>query len=159
MSKLATIETDVEKFFKGTGANLEKFAAEFEKLFKKLPSALQTVENFTSEVAPVIETAVAIADPLAEPAVQEALQTAEVGLVAIQTAAADATDGQTLLTNIQNFAADIPSLLTGLKITNPALQNSVSAVANVIAKECAVLIPAVKAWVAQLTPPAPTAAA
>jgi hypothetical protein len=154
MSILSTIKTDVEKFFKGTETELEKFAAAFEKDFKHFPSALQTVDNFVSEVAPVIEGVVAIAAPLAEPAVQDALQTAEVALVAVQTAAEDATDGQSLLTNLQSLAADIPALLTGLDIKDAALQSRVVALATLITKEAGVLIPAVEAWVKQLAPAA-----
>ena len=147
---LLTIETDVETFFKGTGTDLEKFGAAFSKLFKKVPSALQTVENFVGEAAPVITGAVAIADPLVEPEVAGALALAETGLASIQAAATAATSGNSLLQNIQNFAATVPATLAGLEVKNPALQAAVVRVVNLITGECKVLIPAVQSWIAAI---------
>lgn len=161
MSALSSIKTDVGKFLKATGTDLEKFASEFEKIFKKLPTALQTVQAFVSAITPEIETAANIADPVAEPAVAEALQTVELGLTAIETAAEDATDGKTLLSNIQSFAADVPSLLTGLDVKDTTLQTTITGIVNFVSKESAALIPLVESWVAELTPPpaAPAVAA
>lgn len=153
MSTLSTIKTDVEKFLKGSETDLEKFAAEFEKIFGKLPSALQTVKAFVAVITPEIETAANIADPVLEPAVAEALQTVEVGLTAVETAAEDATDGQSLLANIKSFAADVPSLLTGLDVKDATLQSTITGIVNFVSKESGVLIPLVESWVAELTPP------
>jgi|GEM_PF-2707359 len=53
MSVFSEIIANIEKLFKAIGTDVEKFAVAFWKLFKKAPSALQTVENFVCEVAPV----------------------------------------------------------------------------------------------------------
>jgi hypothetical protein len=163
MSALKTIEVDISKFFKGTGSDVEKFAVAFEKLFKKAPSALDTVENFTEEAAPFITAAVSLADPVLEPEVAAALAIAERGLAAIAASATAANSGTSLLTNIQNFATTVPSLLTGVAVKNPALQSSITKVVNLVTGECKVLIPAVTSWIAQLAakaaPAAPAATA
>jgi hypothetical protein len=147
---LITIEVDVEKFLKGTGSDLEKFAAAFDKLFKKVPNALQTVENFVNEAAPAITAAVAIADPVVEPEVAMALALVETGLASIQAAATAANSGQSLLQNIESFSATVPQLLTGLAIKDPALQATVTRVVTLVDGECRVLIPVVQSWVAQI---------
>lgn len=162
MSSLSTIVTDVEKFFKGTGTDLEKFGAAFVKIFKKAPSALQTVENFVAECAPVITAAVSLAAPAAEPVVAAALATAETGLAAIEAMATDANSGQSLLQNLQNFATDVPATLAALDIKDPKLSAAVERVVNLIVGEAKVLVPAVEAWVAQIaasSQPAPAAPA
>jgi hypothetical protein len=150
VSVLYTIETDVEKFLKGTGSDLEKFGVAFNKLFAKAPSALQTVQSFISEVAPVVIAAVAIVDPVAEPEVAGALAIVETGLAAIQASLTAANSGQSLLVNLQNFANTIPGLLAGLAIKNPALQAAVVRISALVVAEAKVLIPAVQAWVAQI---------
>jgi len=162
MSALSVIVVDMEKVFKGTGTDLEKFGVAFEKLFKKAPSALQSVENFVDELAPIVTAAVALADPLAEPIVAAGLATVETGLAAIQAAATAAVSGQSLLTNIENFSAEVPQLLSGVAIKNPTLQATIEKVVTLVTGECKVLIPAVQGWVAQIksatTPAAPVTA-
>lgn len=150
MSVLSTIKTDVEKFFKNTGADLEKFGTAFEKLFKKSPSALQTVENFVGEVAPVVEAVVAIADPVAEAPLVAALATVETGLAAIEASAVAANSGTSLLTNLENFVATVPSLLTGIDVKDAALTAKITTIVNLVTNECKVLIPAVESWIAQI---------
>lgn len=150
MSILHTIEVDIEKFFKGTGTDLEKFAAGFVKLFKKAPTALQAVENFTGEVALVIEAAVGLADPALEAPLAAALATVETGLAAIQASATAAVSGNSLLADLQNFFQTVPSLLTGIAVKNPVLQGTVTRLVNLVVSECKVLIPAVESWVKQL---------
>ncbi len=150
MSSISHIVVDVEKFLKGTGSDAEKFAGAFEKLFKKAPSALQAVENFVGEVAPVVVAAVALADPVAEPEVAAGLAVVETGLAAIQAAATAAVSGQSLAQNLQNFSATVPALLAGLAIKNPALKATVEKVVTLVTGECRVLIPAAQAWVAQI---------
>jgi hypothetical protein len=150
ISILVTIETDVEKFLKGTGSDAEKFATAFEKIFSKAPAALQTVDNFVLEVAPVITAAVALAAPAEEPEVAGALAVAETALAAVQASADAAVSGTSLLTNLENVATTVPALLTGLTIKNPALQAAVTRVVTLIVGEAKVLIPAVQAWVAQI---------
>ena len=151
MSVLSTIVVDVKTFFADLGTDVGKFASAFVKLFKKAPSALQVVENFTAEAAPIIIGAVELADPVAEPEVAAALSVAETGLAALQASATAATSGQSLLTNLQSFATTVPQLLTGLQIKNPALQAAVTKIVNLITAEAKVLIPAVEAWVKQIS--------
>src|ERR1700744_3694299 len=103
MSILSAIKAD----FKAGEADVEKFAVEFEKLFKKAPSALQTVNNFVSEVAPIVIAADAIAAPETEPEVAAALAVIETGLTAIQVSAQAANSGQSLLAALQNFATTV----------------------------------------------------
>jgi phage-related tail protein len=158
MSVLSTIEVDVEKFLKATKTDAEKFAVEFEKLFKKAPAALQTVDNFVNEVAPVITAAVALADPSAEPAVAAGLAVAETGLAAVSAAAQAANSGTSLLTNLENFATTVPQLLSGIAIKNPALQKEVTTIVNLVVNEAKVLIPAIQSWVAQIKAATPVAA-
>jgi hypothetical protein len=151
MSALSGIVTDVEKFFKATGSDAEKFATEFVKLFKKSPSALQAIQNFiTGEVAPVLIAAVALADPAVEPEVAAALATVETMLAGLQAAATAAVSGTSVLTSLQNFAATMPNLFVGLAIKNPALQARITAIVNLAVNEGKVLIPAVEAWVKQI---------
>lgn len=149
-SELQTIEVDVKTFFADLATSAGKFCSAFVKLFKKAPTALQTVDNFVVEVAPMIEAAVALADPAVEPLVAAGLSTAETALAAIQAAAANASSGTSLLANLQNFAASVPSLLTGIDVKNTALQAKVTAIVNLVVGECKVLIPAVESWVAKL---------
>ena len=150
MNILSTIVADVEKFFKGTGTDLEKFGLAFWKLFKKAPAALQVVENFVGELAPVITAAVALAAPAVEPEVAGALAIAETGLAAIEASAQAAVSGNSLLTNLENFAATVPALLTGLAIKDANLQATITKIVNLITGEAKVLIPAVQAWVAEI---------
>jgi hypothetical protein len=150
MNILSTIVADVEKFFKGTGTDLEKFGLAFWKLFKKAPAALQTVENFVGELAPVITAAVALAAPAVEPEVAGALAIAETGLAAIEASAQAAVSGNSLLTNLEQFAATVPGLLTGLAIKDANLQATITKIVNLITGEAKVLIPAVQAWIAQI---------
>lgn len=157
MSVLSTIVVDVEKFFKGTGSDLEKFAVAFEKLFAKAPKALQSVENFVGEIAPVVVAAVALADPIAEPIVSDVLSTIETGLAAIQASAVAATSGTSLLSNLEAFAASVPSLLTGVDIKDAALQAKITKIVTLVTSEAKVLIPAVESWIAQLKGNAPAA--
>jgi hypothetical protein len=146
MSILSTIKAD----FSGIESDVAKFAKAFEKLFDKTPSALQTVENFTGEVAPVVVAAVAIADPVAEPAVAAALATVETGLAAIQAAATAAVSGTSLLASLENFASTVPTVLTGLDVKNPALTASIEKIVTLVTSEAKVLIPAVESWVKQI---------
>ncbi|PSH05001.1 MAG: hypothetical protein CXZ00_04475 [Acidobacteria bacterium] len=150
MSIFRTIVADVEKFFKATGTSVEKFAVAFWKLFKKAPSALQTVENFVNQVAPVIVAAVMLADSEAEPEVAEVLATIETSLAAVQASATAATSGRSLVANLENLAATVPALLTGVAIKNPSLKASITKIVNLVVGECKVLIPAVESWVAQI---------
>ena len=79
----STIVVDVKKFFANTGSDVEKLAASFWKIFKKAPTALQTVDNFVTEAGGVVIAAVSLADPLVEPEAAVALATIETGLAAI----------------------------------------------------------------------------
>lgn len=161
MNVLITLEVDVAKFFKGTGSDLEKFGHAFAQIFGKAPSALQTVENFVNEAAPVIVAAVTLADPLLEPEVAGALAIVQTGLAAIQAAAMNANSGGSLLANLQNFATSVPSVLSGIQVKNPVLTAAVERIVNLVVGEAKVLIPAVQSWVAQIAAknaPAATAA-
>lgn len=150
MSILSTIFSDIGKFFKGTGTDIEKFFVAFTKLFKKAPNALQIVNNFTQELAPVITAAVALADPAVEPAVSAVLATVETGLAAVQAAATAAVSGNSLLQNLENFSAEVPALLSGLEIKNPVLKSTVEHIVSLVVGECKVLIPAVESWIKQI---------
>lgn len=147
---LSAIEADVKKFFGTLETSAGKFAAAFVKLFKKAPSALQTVENFTAEAGSVVVAAVSLADPVVEPEAAAALATVETALAGIQAAAASAVSGTSLLTNLQNFAANVPALLTSLAIKNPTLDAAVVRITTLVVGECKVLIPAVEAWGKQI---------
>lgn len=146
MSILSTIKAG----FTDIATSAGKFAKAFERLFMKLPSALQTVSNFTAEVAPVITAAVALADPAVEPEVAGALAIAETGLAAIEASAQAAVSGQSVLAALQNFSTTVPTLLAGLAIKNPALQAEVERIVALVTGEAKVLVPAVEAWVAQI---------
>lgn len=160
MSIAQTIVVDIEKFLKGTETDAEKFAVAFARIFKKAPTVIQTVENFVNEAAPIIAGAVSLADPIAEPAVAAALAMVETALAAIQASASAAVSGQSLVTNLQNFAGTVPSLLSGLAIKNTALQGTISRIVSLVTGEAKILIPAVQAWASQLkaASPAPSAA-
>lgn len=150
MSTLSVVIVDFEKFFKGSEASVEKFCSAFCRLFKKTPSALQTVNNFVMEVAPVIEFAVTLADPIAEPEVAAGLAILETGLAGLQAAATAAVSGTSLATCLQGFADSVPALLSGLAIKNPELKSTIERITQLVAGEAKVLIPAVNAWVAQI---------
>jgi hypothetical protein len=154
----STIVVDVKKFFANTGSDVEKLAASFWKIFKKAPTALQTVDNFVTEAGGVVIAAVSLADPLVEPEAAAALATIETGLAAIDAAATAATTGTSLLSNLQNFAADVPALLTGIAVKNPVLAATINRLVTLVVGECKVLIPAVEAWVAQISTTATPAA-
>ena len=149
-SCISTIETDVKTFFSDLTTSAGKFAAEFEKLFGKVPSALQMVENFTQEVAPVVVAAVDLVDPVAEPEVVAALATVETAIAGVEAAAQAAVSGESLVAGLKNLQAEIPTLLSSLKITNPALQAKITKIVNLVVGEAAVLIPAAEAWVKQI---------
>lgn len=151
MSVLLTIEVDVQKFLKGTGTDLEKFAASFVRVFSKAPKAINAVENFVGEVAPIVEAAVALVDPIAEAPVAAVLSTIETGLAAIDAAAQAAVSGNSLLSNLQSFATTVPSLLTGLDVKDAKLQAQVTKIVNLVVNEAKVLVPAVESWVQQLS--------
>lgn len=150
LSELQKIEVDIEKFFKATGTDVERFCSAFTSLFRKAPSALQAVENFTGEVAPMIEGAVAIADPFIEPEVAAGLATLESGLAAIQAAAVDANSGNSLLQNLENFAADVPRVLGAIQVKNPNLKAAVVRIVNFVTNETKVILPAVENWIKQI---------
>lgn len=158
MSAFSTIKADVETFFKGLESDAGKFCAAFAKLFKKAPAALQVVDNFINEAAPMVVGALAIADPAVEPEAAAALATVETGLAGLQAAATAANSGSTFLGDLQAFAASVPATLTSLDIKDAALKTKVTAIANLITNEAKVIIPAVEAWVKQLAgSPAPVA--
>jgi hypothetical protein len=146
MSILSTIKADFGK----VEADVAKFAAAFEKIFKKAPSALQAVENFVSEAAPVITAAVAIAVPAAEPEVAAALATAETALAAIEATAQAAVSGTSLLSALQNFSDSVPQLLTGLDVKDAVLKAAIERIVALINGEAKVLVPAVEGWVKQI---------
>jgi len=152
LSALAQIPVDIEKFFLKTCSDAERFAVAFAKLFKRAPSALQTVENFVNETAPVVVAAVALADPTAEPEVAAALAIVETGLAAIQASAQAAVSGTSLLESLQNFATTVPAVLSGLQIKNPALVAAIERITTLVVGEAKVLIPAVQSWVEKLKP-------
>ena len=158
MNALAKIETDVEKFLKDTFTDAEKFATEFQKLFGKAPTALQTVDNFINEAAPYIVGAVDLVDPIAEPEVAAGLAVVETSLAAVSASAKAATSGVSLLTNLQNFAATLPTLLSGVAIKNPKLQAAIEKAVNFGLAEAKVLIPLIESWVAKIKAATPAAA-
>lgn len=157
MNLFTTAIIDIEKFLKGTETDAEKFAAAFERWFSKAPTVLQTIENFLGEVAPVITAAVALAAPAAEAPVAAALATAETGVAAIQASITAAVSGTSLLSNLENFASTVPSLLTGLDIKDSALQATITRIVTLVTGEAKVLIPAVEAWVKTIAASAPAA--
>ena len=107
----------------------------------------------------VVIAAVSLADPLAEPAAAAALATVETGLAGIQAAATAAVSGTSLLTGLQNFAADVPALLTSIAVKNPALTAAIDRIVTLVVGEAKVLIPAVESWVAQINASTPAATA
>lgn len=147
MSFFSKIVTDVEKFFATVESDAGKFCAAFVRIFKKAPAAEQVVQNFIDETAPLIAGAVALVDPVAEPVVAGALAIAETGLAAIGASLTAANSGKSLLQNLENFAATVPGLLTGIAVKNPELQAAVTRIVNLVVNEAKVLIPAVEAWV------------
>jgi len=144
-----SIFSSIKAAFTGVESDVAKFATAFEKIFKKAPAAIQVVDNFVNEAAPIITAAVAVADPAAEPAVVAGLVTAETLLAAIKASADAANSGQSLLANLENFATTVPSLLSGLDIKNAALKATVERFVALVVGEAKVLIPAVQGWVAQ----------
>jgi hypothetical protein len=154
----ASIETDVALFVADVDADAKKLAASFNKLFGKAPSVIQTVDNFVSQAAPFIEAAVAIADPVAEAPVAAALAVAETSLAAIDAAASSVNSGNSLLTNIEKFAATVPATLIGLDVKDPALKAKITTIVNFIVNESKVIIPVVQAAVAKLAASATPAA-
>ena len=149
-SILATIRADVDKFFSDLSTSAGKFSAAFVKWFGKAPAALQVLNNFLGEVAPVVEAAIALVDPVAEAPVAAALSMAETAIAALGASASAANSGTSVLANLENLAATVPSLLTGLQVKNPALQAKITSIANLVTNEAKVLIPAVESWVAQI---------
>lgn len=146
----ASIETDIKLFATDVEADAKKLATSFEKLFGKAPSVIQTVDNFVSEAAPFIEAAVAAADPVAEAPVAAALAVAETALAAIDAAASSVNSGNSLLTNIEAFAATVPATLSGLDVKDAALKAKIQSIVNFIVNESKVIIPVVQAAVAKL---------
>lgn len=142
-----TVLGDLGKIFKGSATVAEKFLNSFQKVFGKTPSAIHVVENFVNVAAPIVTTAVLLADPLLEPEVAGALRIVETGLAAIDASATAANSGQSLLANLQNFATTVPQLLTGVAIKNSNLQASVTKIVNLVVAECKVIIPVVDALV------------
>lgn len=149
---LATIKVDVEKFFGTLESDAGKFCAAFVKIFGKAPAAIQVVENFVGELAPVITAAVAIAAPAADGPVTAVLATIETGLAGIEAAASAAASGTSLLTALENFSTTVPQLLAGLDIKDAALQTTITKIVTLVVGEAKVIIPAVQSWVAQLAP-------
>lgn len=150
MSAFSVIVADVEGFFKTAETDAGKFCAAFVKLFRKLPNALQVAENFIGEAAPLVEAALVLVDPEAEPLVAAGLATVETGLAGLQASATAANSGASFLADLQAFAASVPATLTSLDIKNPALKAKVTSIVNLITNEAKVLIPAVENWVKQL---------
>ena len=150
MSVLSTIVADVKTFFSDLSTDAGKFSAAFVALFKKAPSALQVVQNFIGEVAPIVVAAVGLADPTIDAPVTAALATVETGLAAVQATLTAAVSGTSLLTSLESFASSVPSLLTGLDIKDAALQAKITSLVNLVTNEAKVLIPAVESWVAQI---------
>jgi hypothetical protein len=150
-SFLSKVKVDVEKLFSSLESDAAKFCAAFKKIFGAAPNALQTVDNFVSEVAPVVVAAVSLADPLVEPAVAAALSTVQVGLAGIQAAATAAVSGTSLVSNLQAFAAQVPTLLGDLDVKNPKLASTIERIVTLVVGEAKVLIPAAEAWAAKLS--------
>lgn len=157
MSIFSTIKVDIETFFKDLETSAGKFCAAFLKIFKAAPSALQVVQNFVNELAPVVVAAVGFAAPAADSAVAAALATVQIGLAAIQATLTAANSGQSLLADLQDFANSVPQLLTGLDIKDANLKTEVENIVSLINNEAKVLIPAVEAWVKSIASAAPSA--
>lgn len=120
-----TIELDIKNFIQGTETDAEKFYAAFAKLWSKAPSVLETVQNFINELAPIVIAAVGIALPGIDPLVSAALGTLQIALAGIQASLTSVSSGNSLLANIQSFAASIPQLLSGLQIKDTKDRKSV----------------------------------
>ena len=101
-------------------------------------------------MAPIVEAAVALADPAVEAPVAAVLATTETALAALEASAQAAVSGTSVLSNLQNLATTVPALLAGVDIKNAALTAKITAIVNLINNEAKVLIPAVESWVAQL---------
>ncbi|MFZ3343375.1 MAG: hypothetical protein WA213_21030 [Terriglobales bacterium] len=151
---LSTLKVDIAKFFSSLESDAGKFCAAFVKLFGKAPAAIQVVENFVSEVAPVITAAVAFAAPSADGVVTAALATVETGLAGIQAAATAAASGTSLLASLENFSTTVPTLLSSLDVKDAALSASITKIVTLVVNEAKVIIPAVQSWVSQLATPA-----
>lgn len=150
VSAFHTVEVDLSKFFTTVETDLGKFCIGFEHLFHKAPNALYVVNNFLNELAPVVEAAVTIADPVVSPEVAAALGTAQTAMAALYAMVNSANTGTTFLAGLENFVKDIPATLTALDIKDAALKSKIEWIANFIVNEGKVLIPAVEAWVKAL---------
>jgi len=151
VSAFHTVEVDLSKFFKTLETDIGKFCHAFVSLFHKAPNALMVVNNFLNELAPVVEGVVSIADPIIAPEVAAALSTVQTAMAALYATVNSANTGTTFLAGLENFVKDIPATLTALDIKDAALKSKIEWIANFIVNEGKVLIPAVEAWVKQLT--------
>ena len=160
MSILSTIKTDVEKFFKATGTDLEKFADAFWKLFKKAPTALQTVENFVTEAGTIIVAVTSVINPAVGTAEAVIIGEIETALAAVQAAATAASTGTSLLTNLEAFFAAIPATATSLGLsTSSTGYAEVTKLVTWAEAEAKVIIPAVESWIATIKSSSKTPAA
>jgi hypothetical protein len=150
--------TDIKLFFQGTGTKLEKFEAAFVRLFGKAPTALQAVENFLTEAAPVIEGVDEIAAPATEPLLAAALDAVEAGLATLSSAATGIVSAGGITQALTNLNTDVPALLTAVDVKDSARKSTIEGIVTTITGELKVLIPVVEKWVASLSPsPSPAA--
>lgn len=146
-SVFSTIRADISHFFGTFSTDVQKFWGAFTKLFGKAPTALQTLDNFVQEVAPMVLAVSAVAAPAEEPLIAAGISTVETTLAALKAAVDAAASGQSVLDYLQALDSNISILLPASGIKDPALQAKVTKLVDFINSEAKVLLPAVESWI------------
>ena len=150
MSIFSTITSDIQKFFGALATDAEKFWNAFTKLFGKAPTALQTLDNFITESAPMVIAISALVVPAEEPLIAAGISMVEESLAAIKAAVDAAASGSSVQDYLTALENNIASLLPAAGIKDPALQQKIEKFVTFVVDECKVLIPAVESWVKKI---------
>ena len=137
---------------------LSKTEAEFVKLFKASPTALQDATNFVNFSAPIVIAIETVAAPELAPESAAVIAIIKADLATLSAAAQSISTASTAEQAMTNLAANLPQLLVASEIKDPATQAKITGYVNLITGELNALIPVFKAWVANLKTPAQTTA-
>jgi hypothetical protein len=115
-----------------------KVEAGLKKLFGEMPKIEQIIASVLTVVAPLLQTLVALVDPVAAPAtaailaeIKTDLATAYTASVAVNTIA-DSSSIKSALTNIQS---NLPALLAAAKVENVGVVSQIEGFVNAITPE------------------------
>ncbi len=141
-----TSVSDFDKIEKGICTFFGAFKSEVGKLFKHAPAWDAAAISTITYVAPLVETAVALADPAAAPAVASIVTKVESALTSAQVVLkAGQTSSPSLITYLQAVNDNIDQVEAAAQIKDPATAAKLTAIVGTITAEISAIIGEIQA--------------